>query len=734
MNSLFESLNLWGARSLHSALSMLLQSSLLIVVLLLLDLALERYARAVVRYGLWLLVLVKLVLPPSLALPTGIGYWLDAGRQRSVQQALPATTVLRFTEAIAVEGEPKFSPLPAGPTLGPAAWGLLAWFAGSLALFGILVRRSRDVARRVAEAVEAPAQLQELLNSCCRQMGIRQTPALKLAGFATSPAACGLLRPVILIPEELVNKLSMPSLRAVLFHELAHIKQGDVWLNYLQTLLQIVYWYHPLLWLANAQIRRVREQAVDEIVMGEMGEDAETYPATLLQVAKTCFARAKLSLGLVGIVESGSALAQRLKRLVNRPIPTTSRLTMANVLLCLLAGAALLPMAHGQRNDKILTSATKVDPETIEGTAALQATITSLRTKIADTKQALANQIRGEGDDHPNVAKLRSLLAQLEAELKTVLVNGTRQEAQSQNSMTITIAKDSRVYLESQPVLLGNLQQELEAAVNRNPRVVVSVRADRESSLDTIARVMEAAKAANIKQATLITDSKLKVVIVEGKFLAATSFQMIELGTPNSTNRNGTSTWSLSPEQLNAFLGRAEKQPRFHILGAPRITTTDGQEAAVYTGQVTDGALSGDTQHASEPIEESGGPIFSVNAIGYVSVRGTNTKGEVSRAPNLIGPALKVLPRVIDSAIEVVVNAQVTEAVLKDEPGNKRSTSASRPETRTNFLAEARVLIPNRGNVVIANSNFRDAKGIKILLLLSTTLSEADSSNGSSPE
>jgi beta-lactamase regulating signal transducer with metallopeptidase domain len=362
MNALIEFLNLWGARCLHSALPMFLQASLLIVVLFLLDLAFERYARAVVRYGLWLLVLVKLLLPPSLALPTGIGYWLDTRKQLPVKQTLPATTVLRFGETIAVQGEPKFSPPSAGPKLGFAAVGLLACIAGSVILLGILISRSRNVARRVAEAAEAPAQLQELLNSCCRQMRMRQTTTLKLAGFAMSPAACGLLRPVILIPEELVNKLSMPSLRAVLLHELAHIKRGDVWVNYLQTLLQIVYWYHPLLWLANAQIRRVREQAVDEMVMVEMGEDAETYPVTLLQVAKTCFVRARLRLRLVGIVESGSALAQRLKRLINRPIPTTSRLTMANVLLCLLAGAALLPMAHGQRNDKMLISATKVDP------------------------------------------------------------------------------------------------------------------------------------------------------------------------------------------------------------------------------------------------------------------------------------------------------------------------------------------------------------------------------------
>ena len=51
------------------------QSSILIGVLLVLEVLLRRRVRAVVRYALWMLVFVKLVLPPTLSLPTGIGYY-----------------------------------------------------------------------------------------------------------------------------------------------------------------------------------------------------------------------------------------------------------------------------------------------------------------------------------------------------------------------------------------------------------------------------------------------------------------------------------------------------------------------------------------------------------------------------------------------------------------------------------------------------------------------------------
>ena len=75
-----------------------------------------------------------------------------------------------------------------------------------------------------------------------------------------------------------------------------------------QTILQIIYFYHPLLWLANPMIRRVREQAVDETVLEVMGQKARCYPQQLLDIAKVALKPPALSLGFMGLVESKSTL------------------------------------------------------------------------------------------------------------------------------------------------------------------------------------------------------------------------------------------------------------------------------------------------------------------------------------------------------------------------------------------------------------------------------------------
>ena len=123
-------------------------------------------------------------------------------------------------------------------------------------------------------------------------------------------------------------------------------------------LMQILYWWHPLLWLANARIRRVREEAVDDAVMLALNEEAETYAPTLLEVAKLSLHRPLASLGLVGILESRSSLRQRIERLLDFHPPRRAGLTLGSALAVFGFAAVAVPMGegpaalHDARNDR----------------------------------------------------------------------------------------------------------------------------------------------------------------------------------------------------------------------------------------------------------------------------------------------------------------------------------------------------------------------------------------------
>ncbi len=351
MNSFIETLNQWGGNFLNFAWPMLWQSSLLIALVLALDFLLARKIRAAVRYALWLAVLVKLLLPPALALPTGAAWWLMPAPP--VAKAPPAKHfTVTYDDAPA---QPYIAPptvaMPAPPVrLELAGWALLVSVVVSAALLAWLALRWWQVARLV-RAATAAEEFSEALGDALRLAGVR-VARLKIIESQMSPAVCGLLRPVILLPRELAEKLSPAQLRAVLLHEIFHLRRKDVWVNCAQALLQIFYWWHPLLWVANARIRRVREEAVDDAVMLALRDDAETYAPTLLEVAKLAFRRPLMSLGLVGIMESRSALRQRIERLVDFRAPRKAGLTFASLCGIFIFSAVALPMGEAPAEKK----------------------------------------------------------------------------------------------------------------------------------------------------------------------------------------------------------------------------------------------------------------------------------------------------------------------------------------------------------------------------------------------
>ena len=371
MNATLEQINSAGLRFIEFAPPMLIQSSVLILILLLTDFALRKKVRAVFRYWIWMLVLVKLVLPTSLSTPVSLGYFF--GDQLAYVDRTETTTELAEIAPAIVSpmidhppievGSDTSAIVPMTPTIEPAvtkptnppvvpvtplSWQgivFLLWLVVVMAMGLLLLQRANFVRGLVAQSKEANGAMNDTLVHCCERMGVKRKIRLKVSANAVSPAVCGLFRPVILVPQNLTSSLNPSQLRAVLLHELAHIRRGDLWVNLAQTVLQIVYFYNPLLWLANCVIRRVREQAVDEMVLVAMGEKAQQYPQTLVNVAKLAFKRPALSLRLIGVVESKNALAGRIKHILNRPMPKKAKLGILGLLIIIITAAILLPMA-----------------------------------------------------------------------------------------------------------------------------------------------------------------------------------------------------------------------------------------------------------------------------------------------------------------------------------------------------------------------------------------------------
>ena len=332
---------------------MFFQTALLAAALVMLDLLLGHRLRSALRYGLWLLLVVKLLLPPSLLLPTGAGYWLGPWFARPVVVQPPARYQVT-AEAVDPTLEIAWNPpvvTPAAPhaSLSLHAKLLLAWAAGALLLALGMMVRNRPIGRLARSAGDASADLQALLREAAASVGLRRVPALRISEANHSPALCGFLQPAILLPRALAGRLSRDGLRAVLLHELTHLRRQDLWVNLLQALVQVLWWWNPLVWLANARIRTLREQAVDEGVMFATQQDRAAYPATLVEVARHCAARPMIALSFLGIFESRRALRSRVDRLLHAPLPQRAGLGWSGWITLLVTAFVALPMAFNRR-------------------------------------------------------------------------------------------------------------------------------------------------------------------------------------------------------------------------------------------------------------------------------------------------------------------------------------------------------------------------------------------------
>ncbi|HEX4070070.1 MAG TPA: M56 family metallopeptidase, partial [Planctomycetaceae bacterium] len=375
-----------------------MQTLVLVAALYLVDLALRRRVRAVVRYWLWALVLLKLLLPVSLRTPASAAYWFlrepapvmmastTPSREMPAMRSAPSTSSADPFEApeawppesnskpetagppVAAQQRPvpqspprqvltPSQPAPVAisvrrefPRLAGTGWLFLAW-CGGCAVLGIMVfRRAAKVWQLARQAAQAPHQLASPLEIACSLLDL--SPArvqLRISDEVGCPAICGFWRPTILVPGRLVGQLSEDQFQLVFAHELLHWKRWDLQINLLQTLLQIAYFYNPAVWIANAMLRRLREEAVDDAVLIAFGTQQESYSNTLLDVAAQSLRPVELSLRLVGILESRKALAQRIGRMASGPRPKSARLGPWGLAAVALVGLALLPMAGSRR-------------------------------------------------------------------------------------------------------------------------------------------------------------------------------------------------------------------------------------------------------------------------------------------------------------------------------------------------------------------------------------------------
>lgn len=195
-------------------------------------------------------------------------------------------------------------------------------------------------------------------NELAQQIKLTKTPKLLISLKAEVPMAIGWLKPVVLLPASMVTGLDSAQLEMLILHELAHIRRHDYLVNFLQTLIELLFFFHPSVHWIGKQMRNEREYCSDDIAVQHCG-DAIAYAHTLTDTASLCAKNHFHTIPTMAMAASGGDLKARVLRLVDHhcaPSNNTSKWLAAISLLLaltLLSINQLLTMPFAQQlNDQ----------------------------------------------------------------------------------------------------------------------------------------------------------------------------------------------------------------------------------------------------------------------------------------------------------------------------------------------------------------------------------------------
>ena len=353
----------------------LMWQGLLVGVAAALALVVLRDARPQLRYAVSCAALLSCLLLPAAGVVNGLRS--DAGFQRERRVAAPGIGT--------IDREPEIVPfrswgavLHSGVPALVAVWSIIAALLALRLLIGI-----RWVSRVASSgAANTDTALQLRLARLAKALGIRRAVFLRIVTEFDSPVAAGVWRPVVMVPAALVTRMPVEMIEALLAHELAHIRRHDYLVNMIQSAVESLLFYHPVVWWLSRRIRIEREQIADALAAQVLGEPRRLAVA-LHGLAEFQLARTAIPVTLATHANGGDLMA-RIQRLI-RPHHHTVSWKMA-------LGIFALTLACASFTAACLTAYAS---DTVPGAEGITVDVTAPKAVQVATRHAVKPMLAG---------------------------------------------------------------------------------------------------------------------------------------------------------------------------------------------------------------------------------------------------------------------------------------------------------------------------------------------------
>jgi bla regulator protein BlaR1 len=360
-------------------LSVSVMAAITVVLIMLTQRILHKRIKPRWHYLMWLLVMVRLLLPWDLESDLSIYNWIsysngiheiDSAVQIGTQEGLAAVDSV-------------------GTIL--YRYSIYVWLLGII-LFGLYTFViNRKFALKITKETSPITDIGilQLFTQCQKLMSVHKPVNLVVSDQLTMPTLFGFWNPRLVIPQRVINSLDQEQIRHIFLHELAHCKRNDIGINWIMQFLLIIHWFNPVLWYANQRMREDQEIASDALALSYL-EPAkrENYGYTLIQLLET-YTRPVSVPGNVNLSGSKSQLKRRIMMIKQFQF-NSYRWSFVGLAAILIISGCSLTNANVDKQSSAPSNSPTIDQKATDTTATTNKTDT---TNSTDTKTNTSTEI-----------------------------------------------------------------------------------------------------------------------------------------------------------------------------------------------------------------------------------------------------------------------------------------------------------------------------------------------------
>jgi len=195
------------------------------------------------------------------------------------------------------------------------------WLCGTLLLLARFMTGILKIAALKSSAKPSTdKRLSYITNTIAAKLNINKLVEIKESTLVHTPMVLGHIKPIILFPVSVSTQLSMNEIEAILAHELAHVMRNDFIVNLLQSITEVVLYFHPCIWWLSSIVRNERENCCDDIALHFI-EDKFSYAKSLVKLQELQIQT--IPNFAMAFSKSNHHLKNRIMRILNQSNPSS---------------------------------------------------------------------------------------------------------------------------------------------------------------------------------------------------------------------------------------------------------------------------------------------------------------------------------------------------------------------------------------------------------------------------